>query len=243
MRIALVDDEASQLQHLEALLVKELEVLSRHTPYRIDTYQNAQFFLEQWTAGNYDVIILDIFMCGITGIDVATQIRLTDPYVKLVFCSQSNDFASESYLVNAQYYLIKPATQDSISNMLKRLNLDQIQQIQTCTLPDGHIIIQRQILYTEYYNHVIYIHLKGGEIHHLRAKHSDLEDLLISCGYICSPNRGILINFHEVTKMQDTNVLMSDGTMLPISRRKSKEVRAAYAKFYFQKMRMEVDKE
>ena len=243
MRIALVDDESSQLQHLNALLARELDVLACHIPYKIDTYQNARLFLEQWTAGSYDVIILDIFMGSITGMDVAAHIRLTDDCVKLVFCSQSNDLAAESYQLNAQYYLTKPATQESISNMLKRLNPDQIQQNQTCTLPDGHTIIQRQILYTEYHNHVISIHLKGGEIHRLRANHSDLEELLASCGYICSPSKGILINFHEVTKMQDTNVLMSDGTMLPISRRRSKDVRAAYTKFHFQKMRMEVGNE
>ena len=124
MRIALVDDEASQLQHLKDLLSKELNRLTCSTPYRIDTYQNCQDFLDHWAVGSYDVIILDIFMCGITGVDVAMQIRLNDSEVKLVFCSRSNEFAAESYLVNAQYYLLKPATQGSVLNMLKRLNLD-----------------------------------------------------------------------------------------------------------------------
>lgn len=241
MRIALVDDEASQLQHLKDLLSKELNRLTCSTPYRIDTYQNGQDFLDHWSVGSYDVIILDIFMCGITGVDVAMQIRLNDSEVKLVFCSRSNEFAAESYLVNAQYYLLKPATQGSVLNMLKRLNLDLIQRTQSVALPDGHSLIQRQILYTEYRNHVISIHLTDGNIYRLRANHSELESLLIPFGYICSPSKGILINFHEVSHMQNTSVLMSDGTMLPISRRKSKEVLAAYAQFCFQKLRSEVD--
>lgn len=240
MRIALVDDEAIQLQRLENLLTSELHSLEHHTSHKIDTYRNGQSFLEHWTAGNYDVIILDIFMGGITGVDVAKQIRLTDPDVKLVFCSRSNEFAAESYQVNAQYYLVKPATEGSIANMMKRLNPDPIQCEQTCTLPDGHAVLPRQILYTEYYNHVIFIHLKDGEVYRLRANHSDLEKLLIPYGYICSPSKGILINFHEVTQMLDTNVLMSDGTALPISRRKSKDIQSAYTKFRFDKMRTEV---
>ena len=241
MKIALVDDETSQLQHLEDLLAREFGTLICHTPYKIDTYQNGQFFLEHWTAGSYDVIILDIFMGGITGMDIAAQIRLTDQDVKLVFCSQSNDFAAESYQVNAQYYLVKPATQSAVSNMLKRLNLDLIQRTQTVTLPDGHSLIQRQILYTEYRNHVISIHLTDGTIHRLRINHSELEELLSPCGYICSPSKGILMNFHEVRQLLDTSILMSDGTTLPISRRRSKEVRDAYTKFRFQKMRTVVD--
>jgi DNA-binding LytR/AlgR family response regulator len=102
-------------------------------------------------------------------------------------------------------------------------------------------VVQRHILYTEYFNHVITIHLKGGEVYRLRANHSDLENLLIPCGYICSPSKGILINFHEVSQIQDSSVTMSDGAVLPISRRKSKDVRAAFTKFRFRKMRTEVD--
>ena len=240
MRIALVDDEAIQLQHLENLLASELNSLEHDTSHKIDTYPNGQTFLDHWETGNYDVVILDIFMGGITGVDVAKKIRLTDPDVKLVFCSRSNEFAAESYQVNAQYYLVKPATQGSISNMMKRLNVNRIQRDKICTLPDGHVVLQHQILYTEYHNHVISIHLKDGEVYRLRANHSDLEKLLIPCGYICSPSKGILINVHEVTQMMDTNVLMSDGTSLPIARRKSKDIQNAYTKFRFDKMRAEV---
>ena len=241
MRIALVDDEVNQLQLLKDLLVTELYSLARNSSHTIDTYRNGQTFLDRWKAGDYDVIVLDIFMGGINGVDVAKQIRMVDPEVKLVFCSRSNEFAAESYQVNAGYYLVKPATQGSVSNMLKRLSPDLVQKLQTITLPDGHAVVQRNIIYTEYYNHVITIHLKGGEVYRLRANHSDLEQLLIPCGYICSPNKGILINFHEVSQLLDSSVLMSDGTVLPISRRKSKDVQAAYTKFRFRKMRTEVD--
>ena len=241
MRIALVDDEVSQLHLLNDLLAYELNSLTCQTSNIIDTYPNGQAFLENWKAGAYDVIVLVIFMGGITGVDVAKQIRLTDPDVKLVFCSRSNEFAAESYQVNAQYYLLKPATQSSVANMLKRLNLEMIQQMQPVTLPNGHTLIQRQILYTEYFNHVIYIHLKDGTVYRLRGNHSTLEELLIPCGYICSPSKGILINFYEITELQDNHVLMSDGKVLPVSRRKSKYIQAEYTKFRFQKMRAEVD--
>ena len=241
MRIALVDDEVLQLQLMKELLAAELYSMARHTPHRIDTYRSGQTFLDRWKPGDYDVVVLDIFMGGINGVEVAKQIRLVDSDVKLVFCSRSNEFAAESYQVNAGYYLVKPATQGSVSNMLKRLNPQLLQEIQTVTLPDGHTVVQRHILYTEYFNHVITIHLKGGEVYRLRANHSDLENLLIPCGYICSPSKGILINFHEVSQIQDSSVTMSDGAVLPISRRKSKDVRAAFTKFRFRKMRTEVD--
>lgn len=241
MRIALVDDEITQLRHLRELLAAELRAIIPNTPHVIDSYSSGQTFLDHWKAGSYDVVILDIFMGGITGMDVAKQIRCTDMDVKLVFCSKSNEFAAESYQVNAQYYLVKPAIQGSVSNMLKRLNLEQIQLNRSVVLPNREEIILRRILYTEYYNHVVSIHLKGGEIYRLRTNHSIMEELLCPSGFIFSPSKGVLMNFHEVTHLSDDNALMSDGTVLPVSRRKSKDVQAAYTKFRFQKMRAEVD--
>lgn len=241
MKIALVDDEVSQLQHLRGLLAQELNTLLRHTTHQIDAYRNGQTFLDHWQPGRYDVIILDIFMGGITGVDVAKEIRNTDPDVKLVFCSRSNEFAAESYQVNAQYYLVKPATPCSIANMLQRLNLALIQLEQTVTLPDGHSLLLRHILYTEYYNHVVTFYLKGNQTYRLRANHTVVEELLSPCGYICSPSKGILVNFHEVIRAEDDSFTMSDDTVLPISRRRSKDVHAAYTKFRFQKMRTEVE--
>lgn len=241
MRIALVDDEITQLQYLQQLLSAELYTVMRHTHHKIDMFCSGEDFLNHWKKGSYDVIVLDIFMGGPTGVDVAKRIRQTDADVKLVFCSRSNEFAAESYQVNAQYYLVKPATKGSVSNMMKRINLDLMQQQETVSLPDGHIVLLRQILFTEYYNHVVYVHLKGGQVHRLRTNHTIMEELLIPCGYIFSPSKGLLLNFYEITQTTDNSALMSDGTTLPISRRKSKEFSSAYTKFRFQKMRMEVD--
>ena len=240
MKIALVDDEMLQLQHLRGLLAAELTQLVHHTPHQIDAFSSAQVFLEHWEAGRYDIIILDIFMGGMTGVDLAKQIRLTDPNVKLVFCSTSNEFAAESYQVNAQYYLVKPATPGSIRNMLQRLNLDMIQLLQTVTLPDGHNLILRKILYTEYYNHVVTIHLKNAEPYRLRINHATLEELLAPYSFIQSPCKGYLVNFYEVVSSTDDSFTLSDGTVVPISRRRSKDVSVSYTKFQFQKMRSEV---
>ena len=240
MKIALVDDEIIQLENLRNLLATELQNMMHDTSHQIDSFRSGQSFLDHWEAGRYDIVILDIFMGGITGVDVAKRIRLTDPNVKLVFCSHSNEFAAESYQVNAQYYLVKPATPGSISNMLQRLNLELIQMGQTITLPDGYSIILRHLLFTEYFNHVVTIHLKNAKPHRLRINHSQLEEMLSACGYVCCPSKGILVNFHEVASIAEDSLTMSTGEVLPISRRKSKDIQAAFAKFRFQKLRSEV---
>lgn len=239
MNFAIVDDEDIQLQRIKALIAEELTSQQQNTTHRIDLFHSGKVFLEHWAPGAYDVVILDIFMGGINGVEVAKKIRQKDEDIRLVFCSRSNEFAAESYQVNAQYYLVKPATKGSIANMLTRLNLQHMELSKALSLPDGHTVIARDILYTEYYNHVVSIHLKGGNIYRLRSSHTQMEELLTPLGYFYSPNKGIIVNFHEVNSVTDDSFTMSDGQILPISRRKNKEIRSAYTKFCFQKMRKE----
>jgi DNA-binding LytR/AlgR family response regulator len=241
MNIALIDDEVTQLLNIKKLLNAQLQNIIPDSSHLIDTFHSGRSFLEHWEAGQYDVIILDIFMGGITGVEVAKEIRRTDQDVKLVFCSHSNEFAAESYEVNAQYYLLKPATKGSIVNMLQRLNLDLIRRKQFVTLPDGHNVILRDILYTEYFNHVVTVYLKNDEPHRVRMNHATIEELLAPCGFIYSPCKGMLVNFYEVVAATETGFTLSNGATLPISRRRNKEIQSAYIKFRFQKMRSEVE--
>ena len=101
MRIAIVDDDAQMRTRLRDCLN---DLLGNSAG--IAAFPSGEDFLAGWEAGRFDVILLDIFMESLTGMDVARKIRETDGQVKLVFCTTSNEFASESYEVNACYYLL-----------------------------------------------------------------------------------------------------------------------------------------
>ena len=94
MKIAIVDDDRQLsdrlMEYMDALLAGSCEWLH---------YPSGEAFLAAWTPGMCDRVILDIFMGGVTGMDVAREIRRSDREVKLVFCTTSSEFASESYEV------------------------------------------------------------------------------------------------------------------------------------------------
>lgn len=233
MNIALVDDDKNQLDLLHKVISDELSLIPNT---QIRTFLSAEDFLSVWKAGSFDLIVLDIFMSDMTGVDLARTIRETDETVKLAFCTSSNEFASESYEVNAQYYLHKPITENSILSMLKRMNIDRIEASRKITLPSGDTLAAKSIVYTEYHNHIIFIYQKDGKVTKSRMSQSELEALLLPFGYFCSPSKGIIVNFHEVEDFSDTTLTVSGGALLPISRRKTKEVKDAFAKFHMIKM-------
>lgn len=242
MRIALVENEVELLTQLTELISKELSSIG-DLSHQIHTFTSGEEFLEKWHVGRYDLIILDIYMKenGLLGIEVAHKIRETDDVVRLAFCTTSNEFASESYEVDAKFYLKKPITEEGIAKLFKRLDIESMELNRTVTLPDSRPVYLRKILYTEYNNHIITLHFKDDTSYKVRISQKDMEDLLMPYGFFCTPNKGLIVNFYEVKRIHEEMLILSDGEQLPISRRKLKDIKDAYTKFCFTKMRKEVD--
>ena len=241
MRVAIVDDDNELLDSLSALISEELLAIGDSTK-RISKFHNGEEILDSFKAGDFDLIILDIFMGGILGIDVARKIRESDKDVRLVFCTTSNEFASESYEVNAHYYLHKPFTEKSVKAMLDRLGMDSYEFAKHITLSNGQSVILRNVIYTEYFGHNVTIHCKRGENIVARVLHSEVESLLCENSYFCCCTKGIVVNFHEVKSQRDSDFIMSNGDIVPISRRRKNDVIDAYTKFKFDLLRKEVGK-
>ena len=231
MKIALVDDQIEEINRI-------LPFIQNALPHaKIFTFPGGPEFLETWKEGEYDLILLDIFMEESLGINVAQEIRATDKDVRIVFCTTSNEFASESYEVGANYYLQKPVSQVSFQRMLKMIRLDNYEENRFITLPDGQKIVLRNITYTEYYNHSIIIHSKKREDLQTRMSQTEWETLLSDYNFLCSCSKGIVINFHEVDRIEVGMFLLHNGETVPISRRKMKEMTENYAHFRFEQMR------
>ena len=81
------------------------------------------------------------------------------------------------------------------------------------------------------------LHCKRGGDVAVRASFAEIEALLCTYPYFFCPSKGLLINFYEVTAQNMDTFTMSDGTRVPISRRKAKEVAEAYSSFRFDLLR------
>ena len=214
MRIAIVDDDIQMCEQLRTLLNEFLGDSSE-----ISDYRSGEEFLTAWETADFDLIILDIFMDKLTGVDVARKIRERD----------SN--------VNACYYLRKPFGRDKVKVMLDRLNLAEIEKMRTVKLPDGTSAILRNIIYVDFSSHRVTLHCKYDVDTIVRTSFSEIESLLCAYPYFSSPTKGMLINFYEVASQTNDVFIMSDGKSIPISRRKSKEVLDAYFTFRFEMLR------
>ena len=234
MKIAIVEDDIRMYECLKTYLY-ELLASSAECIY----FPSGENFLKAWHAETFELIILDIFMDRLTGMDVAKEIRKTDQKVYLAFSTSSNEFASESYEVNACYYLHKPFGKEQIKAMLDRIDLVQLEKMRTVQLPDGTSIVLRDIIYVDYASHCTTVHCNDGRTISIRSNFSEIENLLSPYPYFFISSKGVIVNFYEVAAQNTDTFTMRDGSQLPISRRKAKNVKEAYSSFLFAQLREE----
>ncbi len=232
MKIAIVDDDERIYERLSGYM---RELLGGSVI--IHGFSSGEEFLSSFKCGAFDIVFLDIFMEQLTGMDVAREIRKTDKAVEIVFSTTSNEYASESYEVNACYYLHKPFGIERVRAMLERINAAELEARLTVKLPDGGSAVLRDIIYADFADHKVTLHLKDGINQTVRAPFAEIEALLCAYPYFISPSKGIIINFHEVKCQNDGTLTMNGGSIVPISRRKAKEVAEAYSSFRFEKLR------
>ena len=99
MKIAICDDDNSFLQNVKFLINK---IYSNPDKLSIYEYESGEQFLLQFKPQLYDVIILDIEMCGITGLEVAEEIR----NARTIFCRKDTmkEKCNYQHFSNRVYY-------------------------------------------------------------------------------------------------------------------------------------------
>ena len=176
-------------------------------------------------------------MDQLTGGDVVRQIRKTDASVKIIFCTTSNEFASESYCVDASFYLVKPFSQNMVHTMVQKLIKVDSRLSLFITLPNDRKLYLRDIIYGEYINHKIFIHTKSRNDISFRMSFGNFLELISPFSFLISCCKGIIVNLYEVINKENNYFILSDNSTIPISRRKIKEINNVYADFIFEKMK------
>lgn len=118
LKIALCDDSPADRDYLLGLLTKYMD--RHHHVAKIDLFTSGEELLAT-DISSYDLVVLDIFMDELNGVQVAEQLVAKNAGVQIIFCSTSNAYAAESYDVSALRYLIKPVPEEKMFRTLDRL--------------------------------------------------------------------------------------------------------------------------
>ena len=120
MRVAICDDEQVQLELLE----KYLSEWGKERSILIETslFLSGESFLFSWAEDKaYDLLILDIEMGKINGMELAGKLRRQDEELPILFITGYDSYMAQGYEVSALHYLLKPVQKEKLFAVLDRL--------------------------------------------------------------------------------------------------------------------------
>ena len=226
--ILAVDDIATNIMLLKA-------VLSR-AKYKIVTASGGYEAIEKASKEAPDLILLDIMMPGLNGMDAAREIRGFDKAADIIFLTSSPGFAYDSYSVQALEYLLKPIRAMTLYPILYRLELRERRPQEALTLRTGGIIVRvpfSQLTYVEVNGKHLYFNLADGQVREVVGSMKEYEDALLTRTEFMSIHSSYNDNPLQIEELSPTGLRTFSGRELPVARLLYPQLQKDYMKLLF----------
>jgi len=217
MNILICDDVEEDAAWLATLIVESDSNVQ--TVVFTDSQQAFEYFL---SGTEIDACFLDIIMPRMNGIKLAEKLRKSNFTNDIVFLTTSNDFASQSYQVQAFDYLLKPLTVEKVSNVITKLkkaheNADK-DGLTVMAQSVARFIMFRHISHVEVVSHNVYIKLLDKSLVKAYGTFNKIAEQLLADGRFAQCHRSFIVNLDEITTVTNNELTMKNGSRIPISR-------------------------
>lgn len=241
MNIAIVDDEIMEIKAAERYISNfigknypELE-----SDVKLQIFSSADEFFSVFKPGLFQLVILDIMMPEIDGLQTAQIIRARgDDDVDIVFLTSNDEFIIDGYRVFAIGYFIKPISKHE-NDFINTFNhiFNKIRQKTpeiTINIRNNAISVSfRNIFYVDIdYRHRLCIYLADGKKFVTSNAYADISEILLADDRFLECYHRIIINMDYVKFMDSDDFTMLDGTSIPISQRKKRDVKIKFMRYF-----------
>ena len=234
LNIAICEDNRLELTYLLDL-INENDI-----PTTCTTFNSGEEFLKNYEVGMYDLIYMDIYMKGMSGIDTIKAIREIDSDVLVAFTTTSLDFTLESYRLDAIKYIEKPASKKVVNDLLE-LSLLKITNKPCFSFTQGSTAMSIpfcRIVYIEQQGRTLFIYATGNFIFQTNEKIDKIEHLFESQSFIrCHKSYLVNLNFIKSLDKDLSVFIMKEGGNVHIRRESITFAKNAYENHLFNKAR------
>lgn len=237
MNIAICDDDSSERQQLAELLLQY--GADNNIALTLCKYDSGEAFLRDYDTAIPVTVFLDIYMNGLSGVETAKQLRLTDEDVRIIFVTTSDVHYSDGFSVEATHYLVKPTTYDQVAECMRRCKINSVQEKTLKVKVRGKelSVPHKDIFYMEAVRNGTLIHHKGGSTK-VYLPFSDIisefsGDPFLQC------HRAFMINLDKVDRAVEDDFFMKNGEKVPIRKTDVAKLRAYYFNYFMNSLRGE----
>lgn len=238
MKIAIIDDISECRNEIQLCLQRFFTEHYADEPLCIKEFSSGEDFLSLIQNDSYDLIFIDQYMQGLSGIDAAKQIRHIDSLVILVFITTSRDHAIDSYQVRAGGYLLKPFSYADFEQTLLLLDIARLQNARFIYVQDEKILL-REILWCDVDGHYMQIHTHKRGLLRYRIPFGSVSGTLMEYPQFLACYKGCIINLEHVECLGNMEFVLTTGERILFAKRDRKKIETDYHTYLFQRAREE----
>lgn len=163
--VAIVEDTQSEADNLREYFSRYAQ--EKGMEFKITHFPSAEQFLDKYNPV-YDLVLMDIGLPKINGMEAAALLREVDETVTLIFVTNMAQFAVRGYEVDAFDFVVKPVSYSNFALKLQRalnkLGTRKDTEV-IISISDGlYRISSSQIKYIEISGHKMIYHTTNGTI-------------------------------------------------------------------------------
>lgn len=227
LRLAICDDEQ---KFCDDICVQVQQILGVETT--VQMYTDPVRCLADLRQNLYDIVLLDIDMPELSGMDIAAALQEQEQKPILIFVTSQDSFVYESFRYHPFGFIRKDYMEDELERVLREANeqwkRNRNRYTFRCDNKTVSLFLQ-DILYMEAKGNYLEIHAKE-EIYRIRETMAAVQNELASCGFV-RIHKGFLVNQQEVYTVGADTCSLTDGTILPIGRSYREQARETLMRY------------
>ena len=231
VNIALVEDDLSAADDLTRFFDKYGK--TDGTAFDVKHFKTAEEFLDGYRTAVFSIVMMDIDLPGISGLEAARRLRDKDDSVVLLFVTKMAQYAQKGYEVSALDFLIKPVSYaDFCLKIKKAVTVARARESRAVIVPvnNGFTRLSTdKIIFVEVMGHTIKYRLTDGELE-TRGTLSSVEKTLAGNGFLRC-NSCYIVNTRFIDSVRGYDLEIA-GYTLKISHPRRKEFVKALMELY-----------
>ncbi|MBE6010412.1 MAG: response regulator transcription factor [Lachnospiraceae bacterium] len=230
LKISIIEDNKKETQELMDVLTEWANTAFEKTD--ITVFSSGEEYFEKKIDETEDLIILDIKLDGMSGMEIANRLRSERRRCHILFLTAYSEFALEGYQYHAINYIVKPITVEKISKTLYEIVDEQRSHMYTFTDNSGSIIQLPfdDILYIISEKHSVKLHTRTN----IFTENISISDIIgrLPKTFI-RVHRSYIANMVNVERVSRTELVLTDQSAkpVPVGRSYAPDVQKRFAEY------------
>lgn len=217
IQIGICDDEEIFLDSLKEQIALQFHIMG--TKFEIHVFNQGTNLIHISEKLVFDIVFLDIEMPLMNGLEVASSLRETNPFIHIIFVTNREDLVFSSFKYRPFRFIRKQRLLEELPEAIRHITKLMEEENQYYAVNINNSIRQikiSEILYFESLKHDIYIHTQSESIR-IKSNLAKIEKEMSIHGFI-RVHSGYLVNYKFIYSVNKVDIVLNNQSTIPLSR-------------------------